>query len=81
MALNTAVIYGSARRERRGIRAARFVTRKLAERGHDVTLVDTNEYELPLLDWMFKEYDAGTAPEAMQAVADILRDFPPEPRG
>ena len=72
MTLNTAVIYGSARRERQGIKAARFITRKLEDRDHDVTLVDTNEYELPLLDLMYKEYEAGTAPEAMQAVADIL---------
>ena len=72
MTLNTAVIYGSARRQRQGIKAARFVTRKLDERGHAVTLVDTKEYELPLLDLMYKEYEAGTAPAAMQAVADIL---------
>lgn len=72
MTLTTAVIYGSVRRERQGIKAARFITRKLEGRNHDVTLVDTNEYELPLLDLMYKEYEAGTAPAAMQAVADIL---------
>jgi len=70
--LNTAVIYGSARRERQGIKAARFIVRKLDERGHEVSLVDTNEYELPLLDLMYKEYEAGAAPEGMQAVGDIL---------
>jgi NAD(P)H-dependent FMN reductase len=72
MPINTVVIYGSARRARKGINAARFVTRKLEEREHEVTLVDTAEYELPLLDLMYKEYDAGTAPEAMQAVGEIL---------
>lgn len=70
--LNTAVIYGSARRDRQGIKAARFVVRKLEERGHDVTLVDSQEYDLPLLDWMYKEYDAGQAPDSMQRLADIL---------
>ena len=70
--LNTAVIYGSARRDRQGIKAARFIVRHLEQRGHDVTLVDTQEYDLPLLDWMYKEYEAGQAPAAMQAVADIL---------
>jgi len=70
--LNTAVIYGSARRDRHGIKAARFVVRKLEERGHDVTLVDSQEFELPMLDWMYKEYEPGQAPEAMQKVADIL---------
>ena len=72
MSLNTAVIYGSARRARKGINVARFAARKLEERQHDVTLIDTAEYELPLLDLMYKEYDAGTAPAPMQAVADIL---------
>ena len=72
MSLNTAVIYGSARRARKGINVARFAARKLEERQHDVTLVDTAEYELPLLDLMYKEYDAGTAPAPMQAVAEIL---------
>ena len=72
MSLNTAVIYGSARRNRQGIGAARFVTRKLEARQHDVTLVDTAEYPLPLLDLMYKEYDAGNAPAAMQAVGEIL---------
>ena len=70
--LNTAVIYGSARRDRQGIKAARFVVRKLEERDHDVALVDTQEYELPLLDWMYKEYAPGQAPDAMRKVAEIL---------
>jgi len=70
--LNTAVIYGSARRDRQGIKAARFVVRKLEERKHDVTLVDSKEYDLPTLDWMYKEYESGQAPDAMQKVADIL---------
>ena len=70
--LNTAVIYGSARRGRQGIKAARFVVRKLEERGHAVTLVDAQEYELPFLDLMYKEYEVGEAPAAMQAVGEIL---------
>ncbi len=70
--LNTAVIYGSARRDRQGIRAARFVVRKLEERKHDVTLVDSEVCDLPMLDWMYKEYASGKAPPAMQTVAEIL---------
>ncbi len=70
--LNTAVIYGSARRNRQGIKAALFVMRKLEERGHAVSLVDSQEQELPFLDLMHKEYEAGTSPDAMQVTADIL---------
>ena len=70
--LNSAVLYGSARRDRQGIKAARFVVRQLEARGHDVTLIDSQEYELPMLDWMYKEYEPGQAPEAMQRVAELL---------
>ena len=70
--LNTAVIYGSARRNRQGIKAALFVMRKLEERGHAVSLVDSQEQELPFLDLMHKEYEAGTSPDAMQVTADTL---------
>ena len=72
MGLNTAVIYGSVRRERQGIKAARFVVGKLKERGHAVTLVDPLEYELPLLDLRYSDFAKGQAPEAMERVSAIL---------
>lgn len=72
--LNTAVIYGSARKSRQGIKAARFVTRKLEERGHSVTLVDSMQQELPFLDLMYKEYEKGNAPEAMEAIGQTLNN-------
>jgi NAD(P)H-dependent FMN reductase len=71
--LSTSVIYGSARRGRHGIKAARFVVRKLEQRGHAVSLVDSKEYPLPFLDLMYKEYEAGKAPEAMERIARILK--------
>jgi NAD(P)H-dependent FMN reductase len=70
--LVTAVIYGSARSARQGIKAARFVVRKLEQRGHNVVLVDSKELDLPLLDRMYKEFEPGEAPKDMQKVADIL---------
>ncbi len=73
MGLNTVIIYGSARRARQGIKAARFVARKLRARNHDVTLIDSLEHELPILDLMYKEYDAGKAPAAMETVGQILQ--------
>lgn len=75
MSLKTAVIYGSVRGERRqGIKAARFVIRNLDSRGHEVTLIDPLEYKLPLLDLMYKEFEPGQAPEAMEQVGQILRN-------
>jgi NAD(P)H-dependent FMN reductase len=44
------VIAGSVRSSRLGIRAARFVERSLASRGHEIALVDPMDVQLPLLD-------------------------------
>lgn len=74
MSIGTTVIYGSARSARQGLRAAKFIVRKLEERGHRVTLVDSEAHRLPMLDRMYKEYADGEAPEAMQAVASALRE-------
>jgi NAD(P)H-dependent FMN reductase len=72
MKLECAVIYGSVRSHRQGIKAARYVVAKLAERGHNVNLVDARDYDLPLLDKMYKEYDPGSAPEPMETIARVL---------
>lgn len=67
-----AVLYGSTRRDRQGIKAARFMVKQLEARGHEVTLLDAMELELPMLDLMHKEYDEGEAPEGMQHAHDVL---------
>ncbi len=73
MALNLVIIFGSVRSDRQGIKAARFVPRQLVERGHTVTLVDPREYQLPLLDRMYKEYAKGTALEQLERLATLYR--------
>ena len=71
--LKIPVILGTVRRERIGIRVARFMVNALTERGHDVTLVDPVEYPLPLLDLMYKEYAAGEAPPVLERLASIIK--------
>ena len=73
MALKTVVLVGSVRSDRQGIKAARFVRRTLIARGHDVTIVDPLELKLPLLDRMYKEYDKGQAPPALENLATLYR--------
>ncbi len=73
MSISTTVIYGSARSARQGLKAAKYIVKKLEERGHTVTLVDSAAHPLPMLDKMYKEYPEGEAPEAMQTVARALR--------
>jgi len=67
------IIYGSVRQERKGIRVVRFLERGFTERGHDVTVVDPQEYRLPLLDRMYKEYSKGEAPEPLERLASLYR--------
>jgi NAD(P)H-dependent FMN reductase len=73
MPLNIVLLYGSVRRERQGIRAARFVDVRLKARGHAVTFVDAMEVQLPLLDRMYKDYAKGEAPEVLERLAALYR--------
>jgi NAD(P)H-dependent FMN reductase len=73
MPLNVPVILGSVRRDRIGIRVARYAVAALTDRGHHATLVDPVEYPLPLLDRMYKEYEPGQAPEVLERLAGVVR--------
>lgn len=67
------VFYGSYRRDRAGVRLARFLVRELAARGAEVEFVDAREIGLPMLDRMYKEHPKGEAPPAMEALAARIR--------
>lgn len=71
--LKLVALLGSVRRDRQGIKAARYVERVLSGRGHEVTLVDPAQLQLPLLDRMYKEYAKGTAPPALENLAELYR--------
>jgi NAD(P)H-dependent FMN reductase len=73
MSLNVAVLVGSVRSDRQGIKVARFVAGALTRRGHDVTIVDPAVTSLPLLDRMYKEFPAGTAPPELERLAGVYR--------
>ena len=67
------MIYGSVRAGRQGIKLARFVERQLRGRGHEVTLVDPLQEQLPLLERRFKDYQPGTAPATLERLAELYR--------
>ncbi len=71
--LNIAVVYGSVRTKRVGIRAAKWITSQLEKCKHKVTLIDPKEYKLPLLNKMYKEYPKGKAPKTMQKLANVFK--------
>ena len=72
--MKIAVIYGSVRQNRQGIKVARFVIGKLEDRGHAVTLIDPLEHDIPLLNLMYKEYEPGTAPDGIEKVGQTLNN-------
>ena len=73
MADKILVIYGSYRSDRMGIRLADYVVAGLVARGAAAELVDAQAVGLPMLDRMYKEYPKGTAPAAMEALAEKIR--------
>ncbi len=63
---------GSVRSERHGIKVAKWVVSKLEDKGHDVSVVDPLELDLPLLDKMYKEM---TAPaQKLQKLQKIIKE-------
>ena len=72
MQLDTVVLYASARRERAGIRIARFIQIQAEARGHAVRLIDCATCGLPMLDLMYKEHPPGEAPRAMREIGEQL---------
>jgi len=73
MSFKTIVFYGSYRRDRNGIRAAKFVLNQLEQRGHEVVFADAQVYDFGLLDRMYKEHEPGQAPAQMEELAEHIR--------
>ncbi|MFF7708874.1 NAD(P)H-dependent oxidoreductase [Pseudomonas sp. NPDC007930] len=73
MPLTFAVLLGSVRSERQGIKAARLLLGALEARGHEAVLVDPLVTRLPLLDRMYKEYPQGQAPAELETLATLYR--------
>jgi NAD(P)H-dependent FMN reductase len=67
------VLYGSYRRDRMGIRLASYLVTGLRDRGAAAELIDAQAVGLPMLDRMYKEYEPGGAPAAMQDLAAKIR--------
>jgi NAD(P)H-dependent FMN reductase len=73
MSLHIAILYGSVREARAGIRVVRYLTAALRRRGHTTAVVDAAEQRLPLLDRMYKEYERGNAPAVLEGLAALYR--------
>jgi len=56
-----------------GIRLANYIVAELRRRTEDAELIDARAIGLPILDRMFKEFEPGAAPPAMQILATKLK--------
>lgn len=74
MALKVVLVYGSVRENRQGIKAARFMKKKLEERGYEVNFIDPKEWDLPLLEKMYKSYEEGQVPEKLEKLQKIISE-------
>jgi len=74
MKMKAAIIYGSVRSDRQGIKLVKFLSKQLENKGIEVSIIDPMEFQLPMLDKMHKEFADGEAPLSMQMVHDILID-------
>ncbi len=72
MSLNISIILSSVREKSQGIKVGRYIQDRCIERGYNSTLIDPKEYNLPLLDKMYKEYVKGTVPEGLEKLHNIF---------
>jgi NAD(P)H-dependent FMN reductase len=70
---STLVFYGSYRSDRMGIRLADYIVKALAKTGVSAELIDAKAIGLPMLDRMYKEHAAGTAPAPLEALAAKIK--------
>ena len=73
MALDLLVFYGSYRTKRMGIRLAQYLIAGLKAQGARAELVDARAIALPMLDRRYMDYESGTAPAAMEQLAQRIR--------
>jgi NAD(P)H-dependent FMN reductase len=71
--MTVALVYGSVREGRLGIRLVRYLAQKLETRGHTVLTVDPDQFQLPLLERRMMDYEVGTAPSAVEQVGDLFQ--------
>lgn len=69
MSRHVLVFYGSYRRDRQGIKLARWIVDALDARGDHAELIDAKAVDLPMLDRRFSDYAPGEAPPAMAELA------------
>ncbi len=74
MSHRIAILYGSVRHHRKGIRVVHFLEETCRNKGWKVDVIDPLETPLPMLDKMYKEFTESEAPPAMAQMARVLEN-------
>ena len=70
--LKFAIIYGSTRKKRVGIRLVKYLQNQITKNGHNSYIIDPLENKLPLLDKRYDDYKKKDVPIAVKNVQKIL---------
>ena len=70
--LKFAILYGSTRRKRLGIRLVKYLHDQISKNKHISHIVDPLHYKLPLLDRRFEDFDKKKVPVAIKSIQKIL---------
>ena len=72
--MNIVMLYGSQRTGRLGIRAVEFIRPLLEQRGHKVSVLDSKELGLPVLEAPYHHLKPEDRPETLISIAKVLED-------
>tara|TARA_B100000686_G_scaffold104414_1_gene111643 strand:+ start:4683 stop:5258 length:576 start_codon:yes stop_codon:yes gene_type:complete len=72
MSLNIAVIYGSTREGRLGIRFAKYLNNEFSKRGNNCKLIDPIDIKLDTLVKRYADYDKDKSPEQLESLHKTL---------
>jgi len=70
---NFAILYGSTRKKRLGIRFAEYINMQIRNKGHKSFIIDPLEVKLPLLDKRYADFQKSKIPENIKKVQKILK--------
>ena len=70
--LKFAILYGSTRKKRLGIRLVKYFHDQISKNKHISYIVDPLQYRLPLLDKRFEEFNIKKVPIAVKSIQKIL---------
>ena len=70
--LNFALVYGSTRKKRLGIRFVKYLANQISKNKHIPMIIDPLENKLPLLDKRFEDFSKNKVPNAVKNTHKIL---------